>query len=55
LPPINEVPGNFPAVTLWNFRVASAGLQLVLWGGVGLIFGTMVELQHAAGRGVAAR
>jgi len=48
LPPINEVPGNFPAVTLWNFRVASAGLQVVLWGGVGLIFGTMVEMRQAA-------
>jgi hypothetical protein len=47
LPPVNEVPGNFPAVALWNFRVASAGLQVVLWGGVGLIFGTMVEMRHA--------
>jgi hypothetical protein len=50
LPPINEVPRNFPAVTLWNFRVASAGVQVVLWGGVGLIFGTMVEMTHAPGR-----
>jgi hypothetical protein len=50
LPPINEVPTNFPAVTLWSFRIASVGLQAVLWGGVGLIFGTMVELSQASGR-----
>jgi hypothetical protein len=43
LRPINEVPSNFPAVTLWQIRVASAGLQAVLWGGVGLIFGTIAE------------
>ena len=43
LPGINEVPANFPAVTLWSFRVASIGLQMVLWGGVGLIFGTIHE------------
>lgn len=43
LPGINEVPANFPAVTLWSFRVASIGLQMVLWGGVGLIFGTLQE------------
>lgn len=43
LPSINEVPSNFPAVTLWNFRIASAGLTAILWGGVGLIFGTVAE------------
>ena len=43
LPSVNEVPANFPAVTLWDFRVASVGLQVVLWGGVGLIFGTIAE------------
>lgn len=50
LPPINEVPRGFPAATLWDFRVASVGLQLVLWGGVGLIFGTMVEISQTADR-----
>jgi hypothetical protein len=40
---INEVPASFPAVTLWQFRTASAGLQAVLWGAVGLIFGTIAE------------
>ncbi|HTQ36533.1 MAG TPA: CbtA family protein [Steroidobacteraceae bacterium] len=50
LPPINEVPRNFPAVTLWNFRVASAGLQVVLWGGVALIFGTIAEISRPGHR-----
>lgn len=50
LPSINEVPDNFPAVALWNFRVASAGLQVVLWGGIGVIFGTIVEMTYATGR-----
>jgi len=43
MPAINEVPGNFPASTLWEFRIASAGSTAILWGGVGLIFGTVAE------------
>jgi len=43
LPGVNEVPTNFPAVTLWQFRVASLGLQTVLWGSVGIIFGCIAE------------
>ncbi len=43
LPAVSEVPVNFPAVTLWDFRIASAGLQAVLWGGVAIIFGTIAE------------
>jgi hypothetical protein len=39
LPGINEVPTNFPAVTLWNFRIASLGIQTVLWGSIGILFG----------------
>jgi Probable cobalt transporter subunit (CbtA) len=39
LPGINEVPPNFPAVTLWDFRIASMGIQTVLWGSLGVIFG----------------
>ncbi len=39
LPGINEVPTNFPAVTLWNFRIASLGIQTVLWGSIGIMFG----------------
>jgi predicted cobalt transporter CbtA len=43
LPTINEVPENFPATTLWQFRIASLGIQCVLWGGIGLVFGWLVE------------
>ncbi|GBR10324.1 hypothetical protein AA21952_3041 [Acetobacter oeni LMG 21952] len=43
LPDINEVPANFPAVVLWRFREAAIGMQVVLWGGLGLIFGPMAS------------
>jgi predicted cobalt transporter CbtA len=43
LPTINEVPENFPATTLWDFRIASLGIQCVLWGSIGLMFGWLVE------------
>ena len=43
LPSINEVPGAFPAATLWQFRVASLGIQAVLWGVIGLLFGALTE------------
>ncbi len=43
LPDINEVPAEFPAVVLWQFRVASLGIQLVLWGTLGLLFGFLTE------------
>ena len=38
LPGVHEVPRNFPAETLWRFREASLGMQLVLWATVGAIF-----------------
>jgi hypothetical protein len=44
LPGINEVPATFPAVTLWDFRLASLGIQTVLWGSIGVMFG------YAAGK-----
>ena len=43
LPAINEVPEAFPAVVLWHFRVASFGMQLVMWTTLGLVFGTLTE------------
>jgi Probable cobalt transporter subunit (CbtA) len=43
LPAINEVPANFPAVTLWHFRLASFGIQTVLWGSIGVLFGCLSE------------
>lgn len=43
LPSINEVPDDFPAALLWNFRVAAIGMQLILWTTIGLLFGWLVE------------
>lgn len=38
LPGVHEVPRTFPAETLWRFREGSVGMQLVLWGTLGLLF-----------------
>jgi predicted cobalt transporter CbtA len=43
LPEFNEVPEHFSAVVLWRFRVASIGLQVVLWTTLGLLFGAVVD------------
>ena len=43
LPDVNEVPDAFPAVVLWRFRVAATGMQIVLWGTLGLVFGPLAE------------
>ena len=43
LPPINEVPEQFPAVVLWNFRVASIGAQFIMWATLGLLFGGLTQ------------
>ncbi|EIK96376.1 hypothetical protein PMM47T1_12226 [Pseudomonas sp. M47T1] len=42
-PPVNEVPDSFPAEQLWQFRLATLGIQLVMWGSLGLIFGWLTE------------
>jgi uncharacterized membrane protein YidH (DUF202 family) len=39
LPVVNEVPSGFPAVTLWNFRIASIGIQAITWATIALLFG----------------
>jgi len=43
LPAVNEVPEGFPAVVLWQFRIASLGAQLILWTALGLGFGAAAE------------
>jgi hypothetical protein len=43
LPAINEVPDAFPAVVLWQFRVASIGAQLIMWATFGLLFGALTQ------------
>jgi predicted cobalt transporter CbtA len=43
MPSLNEVPDGFPAVVLWNFRVASLAIQATLWATLGLVFGRLAE------------
>ncbi|WP_410650861.1 CbtA family protein [Amycolatopsis sp. cmx-4-54] len=43
LPSIDEVPDGFPGSTLWTFRLASVGTQVVLWTALGLTFGALAE------------
>jgi hypothetical protein len=64
LPGINEVPQQalpsvvdavgdagitFPPTVLWSFRVASLGLQVVIWATIALVFGALAqrELSHS--------
>ncbi|MBD3137212.1 CbtA family protein [Microbispora bryophytorum] len=55
LPRINEVPGDFPADTLWWFRVSSFGVQFVLWAAIGLLFGGLTERSLRQGARAGAR
>ena len=43
MPDVNEVPEQFPATVLWQFRVASFGAQAIMWSTLGLGFGLLVE------------
>lgn len=43
MPSVSEVPEGFSAVVLWNFRIAAIGVGAVLWGALGLVFGTLAE------------
>jgi predicted cobalt transporter CbtA len=54
LPGIHDVPGGFPATTLWRFREASVGLQLTMWATIGTLFGFAAQ-RVMTGRPVLAR
>jgi hypothetical protein len=41
--PATADPGRFPAGLLWSFRLSSLGTQLVLWTGLGVLFGALCE------------
>lgn len=43
LPAGPEIPPTFPADTLWEFRVASIGTQLVLWSAIGAVFALLAQ------------
>ena len=50
LPSATDV-GEFPGSVLWDFRLATLGTQVVLWGGLGVIFGMLCELKDGKDRG----
>ncbi|EKS66442.1 MULTISPECIES: CbtA family protein [Caballeronia] len=56
LPSVDEVPPDFSASLLWNFRVAAIGMQALLWTTLGLVFGALAarELERPAVRRMAA-
>lgn len=39
LPGVNEVPADFPASLLWEFRLSALGTQAVLWTALGVGYG----------------
>jgi hypothetical protein len=43
LPAVHEIPPGFPADVLYRFRLASLGINLVLWAGIGIVFGALAE------------
>jgi predicted cobalt transporter CbtA len=50
LPDAAATPEGFPADVLWGFRIASLGVQAVMWSAIGLIFGALSERAGATGR-----
>ncbi|MEJ8653915.1 CbtA family protein [Streptomyces sp. MS1.AVA.3] len=43
LPSYDNVPHGFPGTLLWQFRLTTIAIQLVLWTAFGLIFGHLAE------------
>jgi hypothetical protein len=56
LPKIDEVPADFSATLLWNFRVTAIGIQAIIWTTIGLVFGAFAarELERQPARRMAA-
>ncbi|MEV4975861.1 CbtA family protein [Streptomyces scopuliridis] len=49
----DAVPATFPAALLWEFRLASVGVQALLWTAFGLIFGALAERALRPGKAAA--
>jgi predicted cobalt transporter CbtA len=43
MPAVNEVPEDFPATLLWEFRISSLAVQATLWAALGLAFAFLTE------------
>jgi hypothetical protein len=50
MPLLDETPEGFPAVALWQFRMASLGAQAIMWTVLGLGFGAWVQRDFAEAR-----
>ena len=55
LPLVDEVPADFPATLLWQFRLASLGTQAVFWLVTADLFGRAAERLMAGGQGKGVR
>ncbi|MBH1938801.1 CbtA family protein [Streptomyces sp. AV19] len=49
LPPVDEVPADFPADLLWRFRLAALAVPCTLWAAFGVFFGGAAERLVGAG------
>ncbi|WP_411103532.1 CbtA family protein [Streptomyces sp. cmx-4-9] len=49
LPAVDEVPADFPAALIWQFRLASLAIQTALWATFGLVFGYLAERALVSG------
>jgi predicted cobalt transporter CbtA len=43
MPSLDEIPKNFPASVIWHFRLATLGIQTVIWATLGLGFGAAAQ------------
>jgi hypothetical protein len=43
LPTFHEVPDDFPATLLWDFRISSLGTQTILWTALGITFAGLIS------------
>ena len=43
LPGVDETPAGFPAAVLWEFRLASIGIQVTAWAVIGVLFGALTD------------
>jgi predicted cobalt transporter CbtA len=43
MPALDEIPRGFPTSVIWHFRVATLGIQAVIWTTLGLAFGAAAE------------
>ena len=50
LPTVDEVPQHFSAAVLWRFRLASLGIEAVIWATLGIGFGIAADRLLAASR-----